>query len=88
MKIIRLKQLFRKEIIQVWRDPRLRLLVFLRQVADRDGRLPAAAEEFMDRGMAEPVPLDPFSGGPLRYSRDRRLVWSVGPDGEDDARPG
>lgn len=29
MKLLRLKQLFRKEIIQVWRDPRLRLLVFL-----------------------------------------------------------
>lgn len=29
MKLLRLKQLFRKEMIQVWRDPRLRLLVFL-----------------------------------------------------------
>jgi len=29
-------------------------------------------------------PDDPFGTGPLHYDAQRRLVWSVGPDGEDD----
>jgi hypothetical protein len=29
------------------------------------------------------VPRDPFGGAPLRYSRERRLVWSIGRDGHD-----
>lgn len=35
--------------------------------------------------LAEVVELeDPFSGGPLRYDRNRAAVWSVGHDGVDD----
>lgn len=30
------------------------------------------------------LPKDPFSNGTLRYDSDRRVLWSVGPDGRDN----
>jgi hypothetical protein len=30
------------------------------------------------------VPTDPFNDQPLRYSKERRVVWSVGADEVDD----
>jgi hypothetical protein len=30
------------------------------------------------------IPIDPFAGNPLHYSRERREVWSVGEDGVDN----
>jgi hypothetical protein len=35
-------------------------------------------------GILEAVPIDPFSDEPLRYSRERRLVWSVGANETDE----
>ena len=32
----------------------------------------------------EAVPLDPFDGQPLRYSKERRIIWSVGENLRDD----
>jgi hypothetical protein len=29
------------------------------------------------------IPLDEFDGGPLKYSRDQKIVYSVGEDGID-----
>ncbi|MFQ5653519.1 MAG: hypothetical protein ACE5GW_02165 [Planctomycetota bacterium] len=34
------------------------------------------------------VPRDPFSGEPFGYSREERLIWSVGMDGERDQASG
>jgi hypothetical protein len=61
-----------------------RALVALRLYEMRHGRLPESLGALVDEGIVETVPVDPFSGEPLRYSRERRVVWSVGPDGEDD----
>ena len=48
------------------------------------GELPSGLEAVVDDQILEAVPTDPFSGCPLRYARERRIVWSIGPDEEDD----
>lgn len=44
--------------------------------------LPPSLDALVPR-YVDALPLDPFSGEALRYSRERRLVWSVGRDGRD-----
>lgn len=46
------------------------------------GELPASLEALVPRYL-DALPVDPFDGKTLRYSRERRLVWSVGRDGQD-----
>jgi hypothetical protein len=50
----------------------------------RNGKMPASLEELVRDNVLATVPLDPFDGKPLRYSPDRAIVWSVGPDGKDN----
>jgi hypothetical protein len=50
----------------------------------RQGRLPEKLDELVTAGILDSVPSDPFAEKPLRYSRERRRVWSVGPDETDD----
>lgn len=33
------------------------------------------------------VSIDPYSGEPLRYDRERRIIWSVGENGTDEGAP-
>jgi len=56
------------------------LLIFER----RKGRLPADLTDLVGEKILNSIPTDPFSGEPLHYSRERRIVWSVGDDGDDD----
>ena len=58
----------------------LALLIFER----KKGVLPEKLSDLVDAGILKTVPNDPFSGQPLLYSRERRIVWSVGTDGADD----
>jgi hypothetical protein len=46
------------------------------------GELPASLAELVPRYL-KAVPLDPHDGQQLRYSRDRRIVYSVGEDLKD-----
>ncbi len=46
-------------------------------------RLPASLEQFVEAGILTQIPRAPF-GSELRYSRKKRIVWSVGRDGRDD----
>jgi hypothetical protein len=62
----------------------VRALVAIRLFADRRGRLPDALDELVAEGILPAVPLDPFTDRPLRYSKERKVVWSVGPDEVDD----
>ena len=48
------------------------------------GRLPYELDELVSKGVLERAPMDWFANVSLRYDADRRLVWSVGPDGVDD----
>jgi hypothetical protein len=45
----------------------------------RRGALPASLEELVSQRILPSVPMDPFTGAVLGYSRTRRLVWSAGP---------
>ena len=62
-----------------------RAVVALRIHARRNtDALPAALEELVAAKILPFVPRDPFTDEPLRYSRERAIVWSAGPDGKDD----
>jgi hypothetical protein len=48
------------------------------------GALPASLEDLVTAKILPSVPRDPFTGEPLRYSREQAVIWSAGPDGKDD----
>jgi hypothetical protein len=56
------------------------LLIFERQ----KGMLPGKLSDLVDARILDSVPFDYFANAPMSYSRERRIVWSVGQDGEDD----
>ena len=61
-----------------------RAAIALRIHESRVGELPRALDELVAAKILERVPLDPFSREPLRWSRERRILWSVGSDLEDN----
>jgi hypothetical protein len=46
------------------------------------GELPERIEDLVPRFLKE-VPLDPYDDRPLRYSKESRILWSIGDDGVD-----
>jgi hypothetical protein len=67
-------------------DARVRgvqVLIALRSFQIETGRLPRLLDELVPRHLTA-VPLDPFDGKPLRYSAEKRIVYSVGRDLTDD----
>ncbi|HVC98075.1 MAG TPA: hypothetical protein VND64_30675 [Pirellulales bacterium] len=52
----------------------------IRLYFDRFGRAPSELGELVAAGLLPQQPIDPFDGLPLRYSRERGLLWSVGFD--------
>lgn len=61
-----------------------RAVLALRLFEMRKRRLPEELDELVEAGILDSIPVDPFADKPLRYSRERRRVWSVGPDETDD----
>ena len=61
-----------------------RIVLACRRKLDRDGKLPEQLEDLVRDKFIGSIPLDPFDGQPFRYSRERALIWSIGPDGKDD----
>jgi len=57
-----------------------RLLLLLRAWKADHGRLPEILDALVPAFM-EAVPLDPFDGGPVRYDREKRILYSAGKDG-------
>ncbi|HWB03045.1 MAG TPA: hypothetical protein VG796_08490 [Verrucomicrobiales bacterium] len=51
--------------------------------SDHEGALPERLEQLVPRYIAA-IPADPFDGKPVRYHRDWRWLWCVGPDLKDD----
>jgi hypothetical protein len=51
-----------------------------------EGQFPATLDEALAEAGVDHVPVDPFSGQPLRYKIDDGtiVIWSTGPDGDDD----
>jgi len=58
----------------------LALIIFER----KEGVLPLELSDLVNAKILDSVPFDPFANAPLSYSRDRRIVWSVGQDGVDN----
>jgi hypothetical protein len=48
------------------------------------GTLPESLQTLVDAQLLPRMPLDPFDLKPLRYSREKKRVWSVGVDGVDN----
>ncbi len=59
-----------------------RLLFALRAFEEAKGALPASLPELVP-DFIDAVPPDPFDGKPIRYSPEKRIIWSVGQDRED-----
>ena len=60
-----------------------RVVVALRLYAREHGRLPEKLVDLISTGILAAVPTDPFSGRDLLYNAGEKVVWSVGPYGEN-----
>jgi hypothetical protein len=63
-----------------------RALLLCRLYEKKHGQLPETLQELVPE-FVEAVPLDPFDGQPVRYSKERQIVYCVGSDGKDDGAP-
>jgi len=61
-----------------------RAFIALRILERETGELPESLEAIRSHSLTSDIPEDLFSGKPVLYSRAKRMVWSVGPDGKDD----
>lgn len=59
-----------------------RLRVAARLFEEKKGRLPPSLSELVPEFIPA-VPRDPFDGKPFRYVRDRRIIYSIGEDLQD-----
>jgi hypothetical protein len=59
-----------------------RLMLLLRAWKAEHGRLPESLDALVP-AQVDAVPLDPFDGRPIRYDREKRILYSVGEDGAD-----
>jgi hypothetical protein len=60
----------------------LRVLIALKRFRIARERLPASLADLVPDYLPD-VPVDPFDGKPLRYSAEKRLIYSVGEDLKD-----
>jgi hypothetical protein len=61
-----------------------RTLLALRVYELEQGKLPAALDELVVAGFLDKLPMDYFANAPLRYSKDKRTLWSVAENAVDD----
>jgi len=61
-----------------------RATLAIRLYERRHAELPSDLQVLVAKGILSSVPTDYFARKPLRYSKDRRLLWSVGPNEMDD----
>jgi hypothetical protein len=60
-----------------------RLLFALRRHEIENGSLPESLDELVP-SYIDAIPADPYDDKPLRYSREKRIIYSVGRDEQDD----
>jgi hypothetical protein len=60
-----------------------RLFFALKLLREARGELPGSLADLAP-GFIPAVPIDPFDGEPLRYSREEKKIWSVGRDRIDE----
>jgi hypothetical protein len=54
-------------------------LIAIKAYKIENGKLPPNLEELVPDYILE-VPKDPFDGNPIRYSAEKKIIYSVGPD--------
>lgn len=54
----------------------------------RKEQLPLSLDELRGEKLLASLPWDYFADAPLKYSKERRLIWSIGEDAEDDEGDG
>ena len=64
-----------------------RVLTVLEAYRRKQGRLPDSLQELVPEYL-DAVPTDPFDGQPLRYSREKAMVYSVAKDLQDSGGHG
>ena len=57
----------------------MRLLLVLKAFKQDKGKLPDSLAELVPEYIEE-IPADPFDGKPIRYSADKKRIYSVGKD--------
>jgi hypothetical protein len=65
-----------------------RTIVALHRHKIAEGKYPEVLQGLVQLNYLPAVPIDAYSGKPLLYSRDRRLIWSTGEDSKDDGGAG
>ena len=60
-----------------------RLLIALKRYKMQTGKLPATLDALVPQYI-DAIPADDFDGKPMRYSPEKKLIWSVGENLEDD----
>ena len=63
------------------------LLLALKIYKTRNGKLPESLSELVPELFPQ-VPIDDFDGQPFRYSPDKKLIYSIGPDLKDSGGEG
>jgi hypothetical protein len=63
-----------------------RALLLCKVYEKKHGQLPETLQALVPE-FVEAVPLDPYDGQPVRYSKERQIVYCVGSDGSDDGAP-
>lgn len=75
-----LKQSFKRRTMHNMTRAFIALQIFRRET----GHYPASLGEVVEKGILDEIPVDLFDGQPVRYSAERRLLWSVSENGVDD----
>ena len=61
-----------------------RTILAIRLYGIINGKPPLRLEDLVAAGLLQTIPVDEFSGAPLHYSSEKRILWSVGENGTDD----
>lgn len=72
---------------EAWGMSALQTLLALKQFQLQNGRLPASLAELVPLFLKD-IPIDPYDGEPVRYSAEKKIVYSVGSDLEDSGGSG
>jgi len=72
----------RKRCEMDWRLASCRVLIALELHRRAHGAYPEDLQALLGPELRE-IPVDPFDGKPLRYSLEKRILYSVGRDGKD-----
>ena len=59
-------------------------MLAIRRFERRHQRLPKSLQELVDAKLLTELPRDPIDDQSLRYDPSRRLLWSIGLDGQDN----